>query len=227
MRRLPLLALPFLVLLGCSKPRPSVDYAEAQASYDSVTARMGDDAYADPEMARIEGLLAKVPGDSPDAPAANALKGKIASEKARIAEDEKRRQADLAVLRAPVAAPPPAPTEQPKPPPPPPPEDPVAESTQPQVGLPFDQFQKKFGACFSEGEMITISNLGVRARAFSLGGNDDCKKKHGDFAAKWVLISEGKILGMVGKDSVKQMPTTPDGGPVPAPAPVARADAGA
>lgn len=227
MRRLSLLVLPILVVLGCSKPKPSADYAEAQAAFDSVTARMGDDAYADAEMARIEGLLARVPADSPDAAAANALKGKIASEKARVAEDNKRREADLAVLRAPVAAAPSPIAEEPKPPPPPPPTDPVEDSSQPQVGLPLDQFQKKFGPCFSEGEMITVSNLGVRARAFSLGGSEDCKKKHADFATKWVLINEGKIIGMVGKDSVKQMSATPDAGPAPARAPVARADAGA
>jgi hypothetical protein len=222
MRRLPLVVLPLLVLLACSRPKPSNDYADAQASWDSITTRIGDDAYADPEMERISGLLDKVPAASSDAAAAAALKAKIASERARIAEEAKKRQADLDVLRAPIPTPnTPAPTPDAAPPPKPK-EDPVEESGQPQVGLAYDQFAKRFGACFSEGEMITVSNLGVRARAFSLVSNEECAKKHADFTTKWVLFNEGKIIGMVPRDSVKQVSQTADGGAPPA----ARPDAG-
>jgi hypothetical protein len=92
---------------------------------------------------------------------------------------------------------------------------------------------KKYGPCFTEGEMITVSNMNVRARSFALNGaNEDCKKRHGGFETKWILFNEGKIIGMVPKDSVKQVtPNAPDAGapapaPKPAPAAAAAPDAG-
>jgi hypothetical protein len=221
MRRPSLVVLSLLVLAACSRPKPSADYAEAQMAYDSVTTRMGDDAFADPEMDRIGGLLDKVPPNNVDAPAAAALKGKIASERARIAAEAKARQADFDVLRAPLPTPAPRP-EEPKPTEPtPPPTDPVADSEQPQVGLAFDEFTKKFGACFSEGELITISNRNIKARSFSVNASEECGKKHAGFASKLVLFDGGKIIGLVDKDSVKQVVVGADGG-----APPAAADAG-
>lgn len=215
MRRPLIVVLSLFVLAACSRPKPSADYAEAQMAYDSVTTRMGDDAFADPEMGRISGLLEKVPPNSSDAPAAAALKGKIASERARIADEAKARQADLAVLRAPLPAPPPRP-DTPRPlEPPRAPSDPVADSEQPQVGLSIEDFARKFGACFTEGELITISNMNVRARAFSLISTEDCTRKHGGLASKWMLFDGGRLIGMVSKDSVKQVETGPDGGAPP------------
>jgi hypothetical protein len=67
--------------------------------------------------------------------------------------------------------------------------------------------------------------MNVRARAFSLAGGEECAKKHADFTTKWVLFNEGKIMGMVPKDSVKQVSQGADAGPAPprppAPAPSA------
>jgi hypothetical protein len=223
MRRLSIVVLSLFVLAGCSRPKPSADYAEAQMAYDSITTRSGDDAYADPEMDRINGLLDKVPPTSVDAPAAAALKAKISSERNRIAEDAKKRQADLDVLRAPVPSLTARP-EEPKPTEPvPTPSDPVAESEQPQVGLSMADFTKKFGACFGEGELITISNMNLKARSFSLNASEECGKKHGGFASKLVLFDGGKIIGLVSKDSVKQVVSGGDGGaPPPAPADAGR-----
>jgi hypothetical protein len=83
-----LLALALLVLApGCKKPKPSPEYAEASGAYSTLTAKLGDDAYADPEMTRIEGLLQSVPADSLDAAAAKELFGKIQAERKRVADE--------------------------------------------------------------------------------------------------------------------------------------------
>jgi hypothetical protein len=229
MRRLAIVVFSLLALAACNKPKPSNDYADAQAKWDSLVSHKGDDAYVDPEMDTVVSMLDRVPASSSDAAKAGELKGKIAAERARVAEEAKRRAADMAVLKAPIpnhpdsAAPaqPPPPAEKPK-------EDAVADSGQPQVGLAYDEFTKKFGACFSEGEMITVSNMNVKARAFSLVGNEECTKKHGAFSTKWILFSEGKIIGMVPKESVKQVTAQPAGGADggAAPAPAAKPDAG-
>jgi hypothetical protein len=133
MRRLAIVVSSLLVLAACSKPKPSTDYVDAQAKWDSLTTRMGDDAYANPEMDQVVAQLDRVPATSSDAAAAQALKAKIAGERTRIAEDQKRREADLAVLRAPIPSSPDSlPPSQPPPPAPPKPTDPVLDSSQPQ-----------------------------------------------------------------------------------------------
>jgi hypothetical protein len=231
MRRLAIVVYSLFALTACNKPKPSTDYADAQAKWDSLTSHKGDDAYTDPEMDTVVSMLDRVPATSSDAAKAAELKGKIASERARVAEDTKRRAADMAVLKAPVPTIPDSPNVAPTPPPvEKPKEDAVADSGQPQVGLAYDEFVKKYGACFSEGEMITVSNMNVKARAFSLVTSDDCTKKHGAFSTKWILFSEGKIIGMVPKDTVKQVTATPpgaaDAGAAPAPGGAAKPDAG-
>lgn len=230
MRASTLAAIAAFVFLACSKPKPSAEYAESQATWDSLTTRLGDDAYKDPEMDQVVALLGKVPSDSADAAAAAALKAKIASERERIDKEAKTRKSDLDVLRAPVVDTGGEPYVPPEPEPGPaaPKEDPVEASGQPQIGLPYDEFSKKFGGCFTEGEMIMVSNLGVKARAFKLNSGEECGKRHSTFGDKWVLFNEGKLLGMVAKDTVKQVPVGPPAGAAPPapPAPAAGADAG-
>ncbi len=91
------LAVGALVLLaqGCNRHKPSPEYEEASGSYSNLVARLGDDAYADAEMDRIEGLLAKVPPASSDAKAASDLTATIASERKRVAAEAAAHQKAL------------------------------------------------------------------------------------------------------------------------------------
>lgn len=83
-----LLAGALLVLApGCKKPQHSAEYTEASGAWSTITAKLGDDAYADPEMTRIEGLLKSVPADSLDAAAAQELLAKIQTERKRVEDD--------------------------------------------------------------------------------------------------------------------------------------------
>ncbi|MFY0576865.1 hypothetical protein ACN28S_23320 [Cystobacter fuscus] len=63
---------------GCRKPaQPSEAYVEAQTRFGKLYAAKGDDAFVDSELSAIEGLLAQVPANSLDAPAANELRARI------------------------------------------------------------------------------------------------------------------------------------------------------
>lgn len=223
MTRTTLAVAVLLSLAACKKPQPSAEFAEASSAYSSVTARMGDDAYADPEMARIEELLKQVAADSLDHQAAVDLQAQITAERKRVAEQEAQRKADMDMLRTDDA---PAPDPTPEPPPPPPPADdqnPENASTQPQVGMDEGAFMKSFVGCFVEGEVITLSNVGKRARSFALRSDPECAKKHPAFATQLVLLSDGKVIARVDKSRVTTVEVTPDAGQRPAPAP---ADAG-
>src|SRR4051794_1886122 len=84
-----------LLVAGCHKPKPSLEYIEASGRYTSLTAELGDDAYADPEMTRLEDLLHKVPADSLDAQKAAELLAVIASERKRIADEAAEKEKAL------------------------------------------------------------------------------------------------------------------------------------
>lgn len=222
MTRTTLAVAVLLSLAACKKPQPSAEFAEASSAYSSVTARMGDDAYADPEMARIEELLKQVAADSLDHQAAVDLQAQIAAERKRIAEEDAQRKADMDMLQN-DDAPAPDPTPEPAPPPPADAQNPENASTQPQVGMDEATFMKSFVGCFVEGEVITLSNVGKRARSFALRSDPECAKKHPAFAAQLVLLADGKVIARVDKSRVTTVEVAVDAGQKPAPA---SADAG-
>ena len=92
------------MVAGCRRSKPSPEYAEAAALHSVLVARLGDDAYADPEMDRAVGLLVAVPPESSDLPAAEKLMQLIGTERQRIAAEAAARAKQLA---SPPAAEPP------------------------------------------------------------------------------------------------------------------------
>ncbi|MBL8954179.1 MAG: hypothetical protein JNK82_25605, partial [Myxococcaceae bacterium] len=94
MRRLTCLVLAagLLAFAACRKPKPSPAYTEASGTYTTLLARLGDDAYFDDEMTRIEGLLASVPANSSDAQADGDEKEDSHKGPQRAAPDSSDRQ---------------------------------------------------------------------------------------------------------------------------------------
>ncbi len=183
----------------------SPEYAEASGLHDRLRLNQGDEAYSDPQMDQVEGLLRKVPADSTDAQAAQELLAQIASERARIAEEE--------AAAAAVPAQPPAPVFE---------EDdedddqlaaaaevPDAGYSQPAVGMPLAEFQSRFSRCFQTGPELMVSGVGMRD-TFQLRDNANCRDLHPDFTTLLLVVEEGKIAGMA-KQSATSL-RLPDGG---------------
>jgi plasmid stabilization system protein ParE len=67
-------ALLTLVTTACNRPaQPSEDFTDAHSRFSKLYAKSGNEAFLDPEMARIEAQLRLVPHDSLDAESAREL----------------------------------------------------------------------------------------------------------------------------------------------------------
>jgi hypothetical protein len=214
---------------ACRKPaQPSEAYVEAQTRFGKLYATRGEDAFVDPELAAIEGLLAQVPANSLDAAAANELRARIEDGK----QQARSRQRALEEVRSQASAPtrmpaegyggtPSFPSSRPT--------EPTAEAEDagtdagtaggaPGVGTSAKELASGFSGCFKQGESLQVQGRGLRDR-WDLSDSPACRQQFAALQDQVLIIEEGKVLALAPKKSLQAIPT--DGG-TPGPA----ADAG-
>jgi len=205
-----ILALALLAAPGCRR-RPSPAYQEASALFDTLTNQMGDDAYGDPRMDRVESLLATVPGNSLDAPAAAELSRRIAAGRAAFRE--------LQAEEVPEPAAPEDPWANWTPPPPPPPDAGTGTRFEhPDVGMSVEELKERFSDCFSFKQKVDVKGHGQR-ELWALADTEACRKAHPDRERTMLVLDEAgkKILGTAPDSAFRYY--YPDGGQAPPPAP--------
>ena len=219
--RAPLLAAGLLLTLAataCREPaRASPEYARAHGRFAQLYAQKLDDAYVDPEMARIEALLAQVPAGSRDAPAARELQARISEGRARSLGERRAREKALAEAHAPLAAP----TAPVTPPPNRSPEpgdagvggrpdagqeaDGGLAGQGPGPGTPEDEVAHRFRGCFQRAQDITIVGRGLRT-SYSMVDRLSCRLEYPAQVGQVLLMEEGKVLALVPASSLRTEP---------------------
>jgi hypothetical protein len=203
--------------VGCKKPQPSVDYAEAESLFSTLYASKLDDAYLDPQMAKIEELLGKVPANSRDQAAAAELLRKITTERARVTAENAARKATIDEALKPMAvafdSTPLAPVPKDEPPPDAGDETPAVDAgaTQPETGMSTAEFQRKFSGCFSQGTSVELVGHGL-CETYELKDISNCRDRHPGYAAMLVVVGDGKILTLAAKADAVERVRLPDGG---------------
>ena len=206
--------------VGCKKPQPSPDYAEAETLFSALYADKLDDAYTDPQMEKVEELLGRVPAASRDQAAAAELLRKISTERARVEAENAARKAAIDDALKPVAAnfdsrPLAAVPQDPQ-------DEPPADAgtsagavdagpTQPETGMSSSEFLQKFSGCFSQGSAVELTGHGL-CDTYELKDIANCRDRHPGFASTLVVIGEGKILTLSSKSKVQVRTRLEDGG---------------
>jgi hypothetical protein len=216
-----LTALLLAAPVACRKPaQPSEAYVEAQTRFGKLYATKGDDAFVDPELTAIEGLLAQVPANSLDAAAANALRARIQEGKQQASS----RQRALEEVRSRASEPTRMPAEgygstRPSPSAGPPPGEPAAEPEDagtdagttgaPGIGTPAKELASGFSGCFKQGESLQVQGRGLRDR-WELADNTACRQEYAALQDQVLIIEDGKVLALAPRKSIQAVPT--DGG---------------
>jgi hypothetical protein len=203
--------------VACRKPaKPSEAYAQAHTLFGKLYAEKGDDAFLDPELAQVESLLAQVPPDSLDAPAANDLRTRIQAGKQQAQAREKAKAEALAQARQPGQMPSgfgSGPSTAPSTPETP--EEPADAGTDggmagaPGIGTPVSQLASGFSGCFQKGEPLEVKGRGTRDR-WELADRAACRQQYAQLQDQVMIIEDGKVLGMVPKSAIQELPA--DGG---------------
>src|SRR5256885_628533 len=224
-RALALAALLAFGLAGCRKARPSPQYLQASMLYESLKDRLGDEAYAEPEMTQVEGLLEKVDSSSADAQKASELKAAIASDRVRVARESAERQKAIAdAVRAPegfhfseplhVEQPPAAAVEV----------APDGGAAAPVPGMSERELNARFSRCFEGWQEISIDGHGMRG-TYRLKDLGVCRDLFPAFTSSVLIIEDSKVLAMVPQSAITTTIVPNDAGP-PQPQPAPEADAG-
>ncbi len=209
--------------VACRKPaQPSEAYTQAHTRFGKLYGEKGDDAFLAPELAEVESLLAQVPADSLDAPAAQELRARIQTGKQQAQAREKARNDALANARTPGEVPAGFGTASGTPPPPAPTEEvPEAQAEaqdagtggMPGIGTPVAQLASGFSGCFQKGEQIDVKGRGLRDR-WELQDRAACRQQYAPLQEQVLIIEEGKVLALVSKSAIQAIPV--DGGTPPA-----------
>ncbi len=200
MRR-PLLMLCLLSALalttsGCRK-KSAAQFYDAKGRYEVLTARLGDDAYAEEDMATVESILKSVPDKAREADQAKALLAHIASERSRIANE--KAASELALKRAaqvPSAAAPPSPAVRPLAAP-----SPVNVAADAGVelvtGLPLATFLKAYGACMESAPDMLMPGSKTPGKAFAVRKEKKCLDQFGGDLklTKMFVFIDDKLVG--------------------------------
>lgn len=227
MRALRCLTLGVVLLTGgCNRAKPSLEYAEAAGQHSILVARLGDDAYVDDEMTRVEELLHKVPAQSTDAAAAAQLLALIASERKRIEAEAAAHQRELdAALR--VTDLPDSPrTPEPVAPPPDAPD--AGGSWELTAGMTVDEMKKASGDCFSSTGPIKLrktDGTDLDGQLYERRDSEPCRTRYEQYTGRMLVFRDGKLAGNFGKNELQREPAprpAPPTGPA-APAPVLEA----
>jgi hypothetical protein len=205
MRSLIVVVLALTVVAGCSKkPRPSAEFESASREFSQLYGEKLDDAFVDPRIEDIQARLERVPADSRDAQAAQALLARIRDGRQRmeanLAERERltREAAQPSAYTGPVTGD--APTDA----------EPgrasdagtPAQAAHPARGMTEAELTTRFGDCFVKGELLEITGRGPRA-TWDLRATDACKAAHPGFDAQFIVIEDGKILALAPRSGIQ------------------------
>ncbi len=201
-----------LALVSCyRKPPDSPQFEEAFALYNQLYAKGLDDAYGEPQMARVAELLQQV-----DPKSGQGLESKDLLSKVEHGITEYHARADrLAAVAASADAPVefkgggfalPAPTGVPPPP------GPAA----PALGMTRDEFTARFGDCFDRKGDYEQGEK--RGEAF--GVRPSCAERFPTFANALVVLMDNRVTQLVPTKEVKVL-TVDAGDALPVQAPQA------
>ncbi|WP_434391162.1 hypothetical protein [Melittangium boletus] len=203
--------------LACRKPaQPSEAYVEAQTRFGKLYAAQGDQAFVDPELEAIEGLLAQVPADSLDAASARELRQRIDEGKQRVTSELREQEAARESARTPGAMPPGGTGGYvPSAPPPEPPEQAADAGTDagtgglPGIGTAVTALSSGFSGCFQRGESLQVQGRGIR-ESWELAARPACRQQYASLQDQLMIIENGKVLGLAPKSALQAL--SPDGG---------------
>jgi len=196
-----------LLAVGCRKKQlPSDSYTQAHELFTKLYAMSLDDAFADPQMARVEALLQQVAEDSSDYPAASALSRRIREGRKHLQEADAARRAAAAQAIAsgpyermgPIKRAP----------------DPVAEaadagSNQPSPHMALAEFTTRFSGCFQRSDPINLVGKGM-VDSWELKDIANCHDQKSEFDQLFVLTDSKEVVTNVAKNLVEYR--FPDGG---------------
>jgi len=212
------LSCALLLVAGCHKPKPSLEYIEASGRYTSLTAELGDDAYADAEMTRLEDLLHKVPADSLDAQKAAELLATIAGER-KAHRRRGRRQREGAspgrcgrVRRA--AGRTPAEAASPD-------GGPSNELTR---GMSVDEMRRTTDNCFSSSGPMKVRNADkaiTDAEMFERVDSTRCRERFAKYEGRFLVFKDGHLFGDYEKAALAPLNVPGQQPPAPQPTPPA------
>jgi hypothetical protein len=235
LRALPILAVALaLALPACRKPvpQPSAEYDQASLLFHQIYARDLDDAYGNPQVDEVVGLLKKVDPRSADAEAAQKLLKQIADGKQALAKaraEDERRRADQ---RAPAAPPPSAGSSWPPVAAPPSgPGQPQADAQQADgrapsqagtpgkpdpfgVGSSIAALNDSSGGCLQAGASFKESGSGKAGQMYKLSSAEACAAKLPGLTDQVLLVVDGKIYRRV---SAKDVTMKTEAAPPPPP----------
>lgn len=195
--------------LACKKPAPSPQYGQASERWSALYRDKLEDAYLDPDVDEILGLLGKVDDGSLDARFAKELTGKLQ----RGRDEARARAADREKLLAEAYAPPTfhgsaeapvlavATTSQA--------ETPAKEAApavapvddQPKAGMSEADFTSRFSRCF-EYKNDYITPTGGKGSVYGLRDLSLCRDLHREFVTQAVMIEAGKVQGIMSRDAL-------------------------
>jgi hypothetical protein len=189
------------MVVGCKKPpQSSPEYTEASGSYTTLTATMGDDAYADPGMSRIESLLFNVPPESLDATAARELLAKIGQERARVAAEAAAHKKALEDATKPTVMPDSPPSNEA-------PEKPVAAGpVHVGIGMTTDEVSRAGGECFHYTQTLTVRNANgseVDGVIWERGDAARCQEAFPDLSGRMLVFESNKLVQIIDKSQIR------------------------
>lgn len=194
-------ALATLICSGCRKPaKPSPEYSAAQARFVALYGEKLDDSYGLAEMDEVLAQLGRVPPDSLDARAAAELSKRIREGRTKLLAEEAalKKAAEAALSPPPAMTAPvrkvlvgegPSPSEEEA-------ADAGTESGPPQPGMTSQEFDQKFGTCFTYGNQVKVAGKGL-VESRLLNDRLQCQKRLPGFDKQAVLFENGKVLAVV------------------------------
>ncbi len=206
-RRLVTLGLA-LLLVACSRPRPSPEYDRARTLWGEIVRARPAAPADDPRSDEVLRLLDAVPRDSADAADASALRDRIARERAEGAAERARRE-ELARRAGPAEALP-APSAAPGN------GGPTRAGGAPQqpalpplaTGMKLDDFRAAYGSCFAPGGAVQITSTERSPRAGEMWVMKDdprCREAHPSLVGQTVLFADGTIAGVSPVSAMKRI----------------------
>src|SRR5947209_8850910 len=209
--------LALLLAISCRKAPgpPDPNYQEARRIYDQLYVSKLDDAYGDPQMDTVAGLLEKVDHDSVDAPAAEALLGTIKRGREEFAKSRAEREKMQKAAQDVAAAPNIDPSRVLG-------LDRVDAGAAPDPfgpGASISEINAASGGCLVPGEQFQENVTNRAGIVYRLSSTAACTQRLTGFVGQMVLVTDGRIYRRVPESEARQA-SVPDAG---APA----ADAGA